>query len=139
MLDGDFVGRDKMKIEALERMIKLAIDSDVIKEFKEDEKILCADLKAGNIETPPNVKKMIDEWEEKFNNMVFHVIHAHIFGMETYECLSVSCYPEDWNYERSLMEEGYVMSHSINMTIPEFTESGIIKVMQQNGTLVREG
>ena len=56
---------------------------------------------------------------------------------ETYECLSVSCYKEDWDFEREIMKDNWVISHSLNITEPSFTESGSIRVIEKDGILYR--
>lgn len=128
----------QQKQEAIKRMQKLGLSEDAIKRFDKDNRLMCSD--EGNLkEVPENILEMINAWEKKYKNMVYHVIHSHIYGCETYECLSVSKYPEDWNYESGRVDENWPMSHSINLTIPAFSESGTILVENYKGTLMRVG
>lgn len=124
-----------MKEEALVRMEMIRINPEVLFLYKIKQQICCSDK--GNItEVPDNIMKEIEEWQNEYGNLVYHVIHSN-YIYETYECLSVSCYKEDWEYERELIEDKWVMSHSINITEPSFTESGSIGIQNINGTLLR--
>lgn len=125
----------EMKDEAVKRMHMLGLDNGIIDNFVVNGELRCSNF--GEItDVPADVLKEIEEWENKFHNLVYHVIHGD-FMHETYECLSVSCYKEDWDYENSIMDDNWVMSHSINISIPAYTESGSIKIKNNNGILQR--
>lgn len=125
---------EKMKQEAISRMQRLELDEFVIEDFKNGKLSLSDHNRITDV--PEDILKQIKEWENKFHNLVYHVIHGD-FGYETYECLSVSNYKEDWDFENSIMDDNWVMSHSINIDIPSYTESGSIKVINNNGILKR--
>lgn len=124
-----------MKNEAIQRMKKLRIKQHIVDDFERNGKLWCSDH-GKMVEVPPNILAEIKEWQDQFDNLVYHVIHGD-FICETYECLSVSCYKEDWDYERGLIEDNWVMSHSINVSTPLYTESGSIKVKNIGGVLQR--
>ena len=124
-----------MKDEAYKRMAMLGLSKDVIDTFSNG-KLLCSDRDCIT-EVPKNILERIEEWQNKFGNLVYHVVHSEFMNCETYNCLSVSCYKEDWDYERHLICDDWVMCHSINMTFPENTESGSIEVININGILIR--
>lgn len=124
----------KMKREAVKRMYRLKLNFAVIDDF-EYGRLRCSDHDKMTA-VPDEILKEIAEWEKQFHNLVYHVIHGD-FMHETYECLSVSCYKEDWDYENSIMDDNWVMSHSINISIPAYTESGSIKIKNNNGILQR--
>lgn len=124
----------KMRKEAVKRMYRLGLNFSVIDDF-EYGRLRCSDHDKMT-DVPEEILKEIAEWERKFHNIVYHVVHGD-FGYETYECLSVSNYKEDWDYENSIMDDNWVMSHSINIDIPSYTESGSIKVINNNGILKR--
>ena len=90
---------------------------------------------------PEEIQKQIAAWEKKYHNLVYHVIHSKMItpwgAYEIYDCLSVSCYRDDWDYERGLIDDDWVMSHGINVTKPEYTESGSIKIENHSGVLKR--
>lgn len=130
--------KKEMKQEAISRMLQLKIDSDVIKLFSENDKLMCSE-NGKFVEVPAEILIQLRAWEKKYYNLVYHVIHADYIGYETYECLSVSFYKEDWDYENARLNEGWPMSHSINVTMPYYTESGIVKIENIKGSLVRVG
>lgn len=137
IIDDEKMSFERMREEAVARMIMLGLDTRIYESFCFENKLLCSDN--GQItEVPENILKELKAWENQYGNIVYHVIHADLI-FNTYECLSVSCYREDWDFERDIMRDDWAMSHSINTTIPEFTESGSIKVSKENGTLRRVG
>lgn len=132
-----YTNNESMRKEAINRMQTAGLNQECINRFETDGKLMMSDhgmLK----DVPENIMKEIEQWQQLFNNLVYHVIHGD-FICQTYECLSVSCYPEDWEYEREIMNDGWIMSHSINIANPEYTESGSIKVKNDNGILRRIG
>ena len=130
--------RESMKFEAIKRMHELGIAAVAIDDFNKSDKLLCSDYGIMS-EVPEEIKQRIKDWESKYNNLVYHVIHSHVYGQEFYDCLSVSCYEDDWLYEYKRLLDGWPMSHSFNLSIPDFTESGTIFVKEYNGTLMRMG
>lgn len=131
----DVLRKQKMIDEAAKRMKMLGLDKSIIDDFVNQGKLHCSDNN-GMSDVPEEILLQIEEWQNQFNNLVYHVIHGD-FLCETYECLSVSPYEEDWEYETNIIDDKWVMSHSINITIPSFTESGSIKVINRNGILKR--
>lgn len=131
----ELASKDSMKLEAEGRMRALGLGNYVINRFLIDDKLLMSD-NTTLVDVPEDILKKIEEYQNEFKNLVYHVVHAHIFGQETYECLSVSPYREDWSYEFP-DKKGWTMSHSINITHPENTESGSIKLENKNGVLLR--
>ena len=127
---------EAMRTEALTRMQMLRLNKDIIYSFVFDQQLKCSENNKVT-DVPNKIIKEIEEWQNKFGNLVYHVIHSD-YICETYECLSVSCYKEDWEFERNLINDGWVMSHSINITIPEYTESGSIGIQNNNGILKRK-
>lgn len=130
--------KKEMKQEAISRMQQLKIDSDVIELFSENDKLMCSE-NGKFVEVPAEILIQLRAWEKEYYNLVYHVIHTDYTGFETYECLSVSFYKEDWDYENARLNEGWTMSHSINITIPDCTESGIVKIENYKGSLMRIG
>lgn len=130
--------KKEMKQEAISRMQQLKIDSDVIELFSENDKLMCSE-NGKFVEVPAEILIQLRAWEKEYYNLVYHVIHTDYTGFETYECLSVSFYKEDWDYENARLNEGWPMAHSINVTIPDYTESGIVKIENYKGSLMRIG
>lgn len=136
-LEGEEIAtKEAMKEQSLKRMRKLQIQESVINEFENSDKILCSDNNKVT-EVPPEIMEDIIKFSELYGNMIFHVLHSNFMDFELWEYLTVSPYPEDWEYENDLIDDMWTMSRSRNMTIPDFTESGSIKVINKNGVLKR--
>lgn len=141
------MSREEMKKEALERMELIGLPPYAKAAFKVDNYLTLSDISDKVCQSrvdgvPEDIMKEIKSFEEKFGALVFHVIHTKglYLGFEYYDCLSVSSYESDWDYERDLMEDRgdtWVMAFSINLTKPEFTESGTIKIENHSGVLKR--
>jgi hypothetical protein len=141
------MSREAMKDEALERMELLGLPPYAKAAFKVDDYLTLSDVTDKVCQSrvdgvPEEIKKLIKEYEEKFGALIFHVIHT--IGLyeetETYDCLSVSPYESDWDYERDLMEDRgdmWSMSYSINVTVHDWSDSGSIKIENHSGVFKR--
>ena len=132
----DIVSKESMKSEALERMEELQLHNSIINTFKNSDKLLCSNHEKI-VEVPPRIRKEIREWEERYGCMAYHVVFSRIYGYEIFNALSVSCYQEDWKYERALIDCNCSMAYTINMTKPDYSESGSIMLLNVYGTLKR--
>lgn len=141
------MSREAMKDEALDRMELLGLPPYAKAAFKVDDYLTLSDISDKVCQSrvdgvPEDIKKLIKEFEEKFGALIFHVIHTIGLyeGTETYDCLSVSPYGSDWDYERYLMEDRgdmWSMSYNINVTVPDWSESGSIKIENHSGVFKR--
>jgi hypothetical protein len=141
------MSREAMKDEALERMELLGLPPYAKAAFKVDDYLTLSDVTDKVCQSrvdgvPEDIKKLIKEFEEKFGALIFHVIHTIGLyeGTETYDCLSVSPYGSDWDYERDLMEDRgdmWSMSYSINVNVPDCSDSGSIKIENHSGVFKR--
>lgn len=138
------MSREAMKDEALDRMELLGLPSYSRAALKQLDMLTLSDINDLECSSrvngvPEEILKQIRSWEEKYGNYVYHVIHSEgVFEM--YNCLSVSGYESDWDYERGLMEDRgdtWAMAFCINITKPEYTESGSIKIENHSGVLTR--
>lgn len=141
------MSREAMKDEAFERMELLGLPPYAKAAFKVDDYLTLSDISDKVCQSrvdgvPEDIKKLIKAYEEKFGALIFHVIHTIGLyeGTETYDCLSVSPYESDWDYERGLMEDRgdtWAMAFCVNITKPEYTETGSIKIENHSGVLKR--
>lgn len=138
------MSREAMKDEALDRMELLGLPSYSRAALKQLDMLTLSDINdlvcSSRVDgIPEEIKKQIKAWEEKYGNYVYHVIHS-VGVCEMYNCLSVSGYESDWDYERDLMEDRgdtWAMAFCINITEPEYTEAGSIKIENHSGVLKR--
>lgn len=128
---------DQLKIEARERMKMLKIYPMIIDDFVERGQLWTS---ASDLRNPtPEELEHVRAFEKKFGNRIYHLIRGQFMDCEVLNMLSISPYMEDWEYERSLIREGSVMSRSDNLSIPDWSESGIIFVRNESGVLRRWG
>lgn len=132
----DICSKEEQKKEALYRMNKLNILSTVIDAFEENDEIQCSDY-GEIIATPENILEDIRRWEADYGCLAYHVVHSKIYGFEIFNALSVSNYKEDWDYERRLIDRICSMAYTINVTKPDYSESGSIQLYNYNGVLER--
>ena len=137
-VDGDIQSRKAMKIEALKRMKQLGLREKIINTFKAEDKLLCSD-RGKLTDVPPEILKEIREWEDTYGCMAYHVVHNGLYGYEIYNALSVSNYLEDWIFERRLIDNACSMAYTINITKPDYSESGSIQLAKFMGLLMRIG
>lgn len=135
-VDGDIQSREAMKIEALKRMKQLGLREKIINTFKAEDKLLCSERERLK-EVPPEILKGIREWEDNYGCMAYHVAHNELYGYDIYNALSVSNYLEDWIYERRLIDDMCSMAYMINVTKPDYSESGSIQLTRRLGLLMR--
>ncbi len=127
--------KQQIKIESIARMKKHQLPEYVIEDYTSKDKIYCSEK--GKIrELSFEERIMVAGYEKESYCPVYHIIHS--FGdFETYELLRTSFYEEDWQYENQNLNKGWLLVHSINKTIPEYSESGSIIVINLNGSLLR--
>ena len=138
MVDGLLTNKDNQKIEAIERMERLNVVSEAIIKFKADGELTCSE-NGKLIAVPDFIIEEINKEYEEYMNLVYHVVHSGIYGFDIYNCLSVSPYLEDWGYENDLIKMNRSMSYCINLTKPDYTESGSILLKNVDGYLYRIG
>ena len=86
-----------------------------------------------------DVTEKVMEFENKYNALVYHVIHTLTEFGELYHFLYVSDYDEEWEMDNDDIKDNYVMCYVWNKDIPEFSEFGTIAVRQKFGGIVRVG
>lgn len=129
------MNKEKQKEEAVRRIKKMDLKSMILESFQNN-KLLCSNY--GKIEeVPVNILNQIRKWEDQFGGLAFHVIYSELYGFKIYSALSVSKYPEDWSYENAALDDKWPIAYTINLTEPDFSESGQINIMNNDGILLR--
>ena len=130
--------------EGLKRLNKLEVLDEVKENYKEGRiavserlnKIFNAVLR----DTTEEEKKIIEDYEKRSGNKVYHAIKTYTEFGEILDLLIVSNYEEDWEYEFDEEDENYyVMSMAMNLTNEDFSEMGSIVVRKAMGGLERIG
>lgn len=81
--------------------------------------------------------KMVREFEEKYNALVYHAVHSYTEFGELLSLLYVSDYEEEWPIDHEDIPYGVVMTYTINLDEPMFSEFGSICVKPAAGGLLR--
>lgn len=121
------MNKEKMKQEAVDRMKKIGIYDETIKQFDKQNLISESAPPLGacywlNDEQRARVKT----FEDRYNTLVYHVIHSYTeFGeLETY--LFVSDNEEEWQFDREGLKQNMCFSYVQNISNPDFSEFGSI-------------
>ena len=127
---------DIVKEEALERMKLLKLHPNIIKEFKDENKLNRSEYGYGILFwLEEHEQQLVDEFQNKHKDyLVYHVIKTETVDFGTiYDLLFVSIFEYDWVLERKELKDDIVMSYSVT----PFPECGPIKVKCINGGLAR--
>ncbi len=137
---------DKAK-EAIKRMRKLRLFDQVIDEFEESGTIEYSEPTRINayrfgalywVSNEPEWLEMISAFEENENAIVYHAVHSYTDFGEMLSLLYVSDYPEEWEYENENIDDGIVMTYTINFDDPISSEFGCIGIESASGGLLRK-
>lgn len=127
---------DIVKEEALERMKLLKLHPNIIKEFKDENKLNRSEYGYGILFwLEEHEQQLVDEFQNKHKDyLVYHVIKTETRDFGTvYDLLYVSPNEDDWILDRKELKNNLVMSYSVT----EFAEFGLIKIRCINGGLAR--
>jgi len=138
--------RELQNEEAIARMEYLGLAPILIARLKDENTVWQSENPAPGYTIMSMVsaetQKQINEFEEKFNAVVYHAIAGEydICGepMEMVTLLYVSDSPEEWEMDREILQNGETVAYVINKTYPEFSEIGMVAVNPNfTGGLVR--
>ena len=132
--------KEKMKEEALRRMKKWDLHENVIREFKDEDK-----LNKSERSFVPGIlyylneeeENMIKEWEAIYGGLVYHVIHDYTNLGELYTLLFVSKYEKEWEYDNTDIEVEEALCYVINKDYEQNSEFGHCMIRPANGGLER--
>ena len=132
--------KEKMKEEALRRMKKWNLHENVIREFKDEDKLNKSERSfAPGILYYLNEEEtaMIKEWEAIYGGLVYHVIHDYTNIGELYTLLFISKYEEEWEYDNRDIEAEEPLCYVINKDYNFNSEFGRCIIKPANGGLER--
>lgn len=127
--------RQQLKKEAIKRMEALGIIKDTIKQFEQAD-LVSYSLKGGNYWTDNTFKKIITDFEERYDYLVYFSIlsYTNIGRMFTLFYVSPQ---EEWSRNWDELNEGLQMAYVYNLDTPEYSEFGLIGFKPVFGGLVR--
>jgi hypothetical protein len=133
------ISRELKKEEALKRMVELDLFEPCIRAFKNRDEVQLSEMTGGLYEFSGETElvEQVREFEERYNALVYHVIHTFTEFGELYNFLYVSDHEEEWEMEWEDLQDNYVFSYVWNKTDEWCSEFGTIAVRQKFGGLVR--
>lgn len=84
-----------------------------------------------------SLTEAIKSFEEEYEALVYHVQLSHTGYGDVYSFFYVSNYPEEWEMDRKLLEEGEAYVYACNATEPWCSEIGLIGFKSAMGGIER--
>ena len=127
----------KQKQEAIERMKMLKIYSQAIKEFEKDNVINVSEHGGILFWLDNEQQAMVKRFEEKYNAVVYHIIHNYTEFGELYSLLYVSQHENEWDYDKDDIKHNIALCYVVNKDEENFSEFGSIGINPQYGGVIR--
>lgn len=128
---------EKKKIEAIQRMKMLKMHENPIREFEKDDVLNKSEHGGMLYWLDDKEKELVKKFEQKYNVLVYHVIHNYTDIGEMFSMLYVSDEQEEWEYDHEDLQSGYACAYVINLDDDWCSEFGSIGIRTQFGGLVR--
>lgn len=128
---------EKAKKEAIERMKILKLFKNVITDFKDDDRLNKSEDLGFLYWLYDEEEEMVKEFEKEHECVVYHVILSRTNIGIMYSLLYVSLDDEEWEEDRTDLQNGQVLAYVVNKAAPECSEIGYIGIKPQIGGLVR--
>ena len=80
---------------------------------------------------------MVKRFEEKYNAVVYHVIHNYTEFGELYSLLYVSQHENEWDYDKDDIRDNIALCYVVNKDEENFSEFGSIGIKPQFGGVIR--
>lgn len=129
--------RVKQKEQAIERMKKLGIMEQPIKEFEDEDKLNLSEVAGYLYWLDDDEKEMVKKFEEENNALVYHIIKTNTNIGMLYNLLYVSEYVEEWDMDMDDLSEGQALAYVLNKTMPDCSKFGTIGIKPSVGGLIR--
>ncbi len=129
--------KQEQKQEALSRMKLLKMHENPIREFDKDDLLNQSEHGGKLYWLDDEQSKRVKDFEQKYNAVVYHVIHSYTDIGEMLALLYVSKDKEEWEADRDDLQYGYAFAYVINLDDEWCSEFGTIGIKPQFGGLVR--
>lgn len=127
---------EEQKEEAIARMEMIKLSRNCINAFKSG-KVWESENYGSLYEVNEEEQKIIDDFERKYNGLVYHMIHNIFEFGECWSIFYVSDDKDEWKHDRADLEDGYAMVYVYNKDNDMFSEFGSIAFKPNIGGLVR--
>jgi len=129
------MGREKQKMEAIERMKFLRLHENVLHEFVNENKLNLSENGGILFWLNKKQEEEVKAFEAKCEVVVYHVIHSYTEFGELLAMLYVSKSSDEWECDREDLKQGYPFAYVKNFS--GGSEIGVIGIKRQNGGLMR--
>jgi len=129
--------REMMVEEGAARMVTLKMLPQPIKEFREEGRLNLSENGGYLYWLNDEQQKLVKDWEEENECIVYHVIHDFTNFGEMLTFLYVSKYKEEWEMDREDLKAGYPLAYVMNLTMPDCSEFGSVGVQPSIGGVKR--
>lgn len=129
--------RHEQKQEAIARMKMLKMHDNPIREFEKEDKINQSEHGGLLYWLDELQEQYVKAFEEKHKAVVYHVIHNYTDIGEMLSFLYVSDSPDEWEYDRDDLKQGYAYAYVMNLDDEYCSEFGSIGIKPQFGGLTR--
>lgn len=121
------VSREEKKAEAVRRLKKIGVYQETIRQFEEKNLVSVSEPPFGAFYwLNDEEKKMVREFEEKHDALVYVVIRSFTNIGKMDSLLFVSDYPEEWDMDMQDLRCNLVLAYVINHDAPDCSEFGSI-------------
>ena len=128
---------EEQKQEAIERLKMLKLHSNVLKDFEEGV-INVSENPYGFIYwAKEDIQKAIQEFEQKYNALVYHINFTSTEFGELYSFFYISQYKEEWETDKEDLQTGYPIVYVYNKDDEFCSELGSIGFKVINGGVIR--
>lgn len=132
----------EMKEQVIKQMKALKLNNKVIEDYLKENKIYkSTNIKPYIEEIPEEEKKLIEDFEKKYETIVFHVINVNSQILNQYELLFISRNKEKWKDDVVDNKNGFIISNTIvintKLNKQMVNEIGIIGIENNNGGVYR--
>lgn len=136
--------KKRQKQECLKRMRMLKLMDNVVKEFEETGKLYYSErlnqMFNAVLYWVDNNKEwvnLIEEFERKWNFMVYHCQLTHTTFGDILSLLYVTKDEEEWEQDRQDIKDGIVYAKCINLSDETMSDYGYIGIKSSMGGIVR--
>jgi len=129
--------KEKQKNEAIERMKKVGLHENVLKEFKEENKLNISKVGGVLLWLNNQEQKMVDDFENESGNLVYHVIYNKMEFGELYTFFYISKSEDEWILDMEDLDNNIACTYVLNATEEYSSEYGCIGFKRSIGGLVR--
>ena len=131
------MNKERQKQEAIERMKLLELYPNIIKEFEKDGILNMSESEGFLYWLNSDEQAIVDDFENKHNALVYHVIHNYTEFGELYSLLYISENENEWGYDKDDLKNGIALAYVKNVNTDWCSEFGSISIKPQFGGLIR--